>query len=293
MRPAPARQPSSASASARSSTRATSSCSCSTSRSVRRPVTSCSACRVSRMSSCAARTRGPGPGATHAAATAWIALASRRPPLASLRSGSSRKASSPLRCVRSACSAWSSASRTPDAARQSASTPRRSSAVSPGSPATCRAWSSPSAARRSPRATSRPSRGVRTAWSRRVPESQIGYQIRSASTEMSGRPACRSSTSRSLPGSSSRRPYPPTATRATPASSPSSEASQRSVSAARRARSAPKAAARRPGMAWQPEPGRPAVRAPPGRVHRCAPARQRPPGRTRPCRPRSGRSAPP
>ena len=36
-----------------------------------------------------------------------------------------------------------------------------------------------------------------------------------------------------------------------------------------------------------------AVRAPPGRVHRCAPARQRPPVRTRPCRPRSGRSAPP
>ena len=245
------------------------------------------------MNSRPARTRGPGPEATQAAATAWIALASRRPPLASLRSGSSRKASSPLHRVRCTCRAWSLASRVPAAARQSASTPRRSSAVRPGSPATCLAWSSPSAARRSARATSRPSRGVRTAWSRRMPESQIGYQMRSASSEMSGRPVCSSSTSRSLPGSSSRRPYPPTATSATPASPPSSEASQRSVSEARRARSAPKPEARRAGVAWRRESGWRVFRAPPGRAHRCARAPPRPRGRTRPCRHRSGRSAPP
>src|SRR5215472_4327401 len=71
-----------------------------------------------------------------------------------------------------------------------------------------------------------------------MPESQMGYQIRSARAAIPGRGWCRSSTSRSLPGSSSRRPYPPTATSATPGSAPSSEASQRSALAARRARSA-------------------------------------------------------
>src|SRR5215472_16728250 len=69
-------------------------------------------------------------------------------------------------------------------------------------------------------------------------ESQMGYQIRSARAAIPGRGWCRSSTSRSLPGSSSRRPYPPTATSATPGSAPSSAASQRSAPAARRARSA-------------------------------------------------------
>ena len=51
-----------------------------------------------------------------------MASASRRPPLASLRSGSSRNASSPLRAVRSSCSACSSASRVRAPDRQSART---------------------------------------------------------------------------------------------------------------------------------------------------------------------------
>src|SRR5580692_3321839 len=55
---------------------------------------------------------------------------------------------------------------------------------------------------------------------------------------MSSRPPCSSRTSRSLRGSSSRRPYPPTATRATPGTAPRSSASHRSVWAVRRARSA-------------------------------------------------------
>src|SRR6202023_2898886 len=55
---------------------------------------------------------------------------------------------------------------------------------------------------------------------------------------MSSRPPCSSTTSRSLRGSSSRRPYPPTATRATPASAPRSSASHRSTCVVRRARSA-------------------------------------------------------
>src|SRR5262249_40576940 len=205
-----------------------------------------------------------GPGAAQAAATAWMASASRRPPLASLRSGSSRKASSPLRAVRSLCSACSSASRVPAAARQSASAPLRSSPVSPGSPATCRACSRPGASGRGRRATSRASAGRRTAWSRRVPESQIGYQIRSASAAIPCRAVCRSSTSRSLPGTSSRRPYPPTATRATPGSPPSSEASHRSALAVRRGRAGPKGASP-PAPAgappWPPPP--PPTRPPP------------------------------
>ena len=178
-------------------------------------------------------------------------------------------------------------------ARQSASTPSRSSPVSPGSPATCLACSRPRAARRSALATSRASAGVRTAWSRRAPESQIGYQIRSARAEMPGRPECSRSTSRSLPGSSSLRPYPPTATRATLASLPSSEASQRSVSVARRARSAAKVAARLPAPGRRRLSGRLGFRAPPRRVPRCGRARPRPPAHTRPCHRLSGPSAPP
>jgi hypothetical protein len=175
------------------------------------------------------------------------------------------------------------------AARQSAGTPSRSWVVNSASPATCRAGSSPRATRRSARATARASSGVPTAWSSRVPESHTGYQIRSASAEMSGRPSCSSTRSRSLPGSSSRRAYPPAATTATLGSAPSSKASQRSVPATRRDRSAANPVSclrRRP-------PGRLAVRTPPGRAHRCVPAPPRPPGRTRPFRPRSGRSVPP
>lgn len=47
--------------------------------------------------------------------------------------------------------------------------------------------------------------GVRTEWSRAVPVSQTGYQIRSGSAGSSG-PSCSSSTSRSLRGESSPRP---------------------------------------------------------------------------------------
>ena len=47
---------------------------------------------------------------------------------------------------------------------------------------------------------------VRTAWSSSAPESHTGYQIRSATAAMSSRPACSSTTSRSLRGSSSPRP---------------------------------------------------------------------------------------
>src|SRR5487761_14545 len=84
----------------------------------------------------------------------------------------------------------------------------------------------------------RASASVRTEWSSRAPESQTGYQIRSAIAAMPPTPSCSRSTSRSLPGNCSRRPYPPTATRATPGSADSRPASHRSASAVRRARSA-------------------------------------------------------
>ena len=238
VRAAPASIRSSTSPSSSPSALATSSCSSSTSRSRRRPVISCSACRVSRICSYAVRTRGPGAGATQAAATAWIACTSRSPPLASFRSGSSRKASSPLVLARSSCAACSSARRAGAAARQSSRAPARSRSVRSGSPATCRADSRPSATFRSVRATRLACGTVRTAWSSSAPESQTGYQMRSAMPAMSSRPPCSSSTSRSLRGSISRRPYPPTATRATSASAPRSPASHRSTWVVRRARSA-------------------------------------------------------
>src|SRR6266496_935561 len=238
VRAAPASIRSSTSPSSRPSARATSSCSSSTSRSSRRPVTSCSACRASRICSYAVRTLGPGAGATQAAATAWIACTSRRPPRASFRSGSSRKASSPLVLARSSWAACSSASRAGAADRQSSRAPARRRSVRSGSPATCRADSSPSATFRSARATRLACGTVRTAWSSSAPESQTGYQMRSAMLAMSSRPPCSSSTSRSLRGSSSRRPYPPIATRATSGSAPRSPASHRSTWVVRRARSA-------------------------------------------------------
>src|SRR5262249_29108680 len=114
----------------------------------------------------------------------------------------------------------------------------RSRAHSPTSPAIGRAYSSPSATLRSAAAACLASAGVRTEWSSRTPESQTGYQIRSAMPEMPGTPSCSSSRSRSLPGSSSRRPNPPTASSATPGSAGSRPASQPSASADRRARSA-------------------------------------------------------
>src|SRR5260370_22176561 len=87
-------------------------------------------------------------------------------------------------------------------------------------------------------AARRASASVRTEWSSRAPESHTGYQIRSAIAAMPPTPSCSRSTSRSLPGSCSRRPYPPTATSATPGSAASRPASHRSASAVRRARSA-------------------------------------------------------
>ena len=143
-------------------------------------------------------------------------------------------------------------------------------------------------------ATSRPSRGVRTAWSRRVPESQIGYQIRSASMEMSAPPgvqeqhvevAAGQQLAAAVPAdghqghaglAAEQRSQPAVGLGGTPGT----------ISAERDSPAVPSWRAR-------PGPGRPAVREPPGRVHRCARARPRPPGRTRPFHPRSGRSAPP
>src|SRR5690606_29279705 len=178
---------------------------------------------------------------TQAAATACIAWTSRSPPRPSLRSGSRRKASSPLAWAR--CSAWSrsSPSLRRESARHSASTASLALLLSSRSPATCRAWIRPSTAFRSSRATATASSTVRTEWSRPMAESQMGYQMRSAIRATSDRPLCRRTRSRSLPGASSPRPRLPTATRET--CSPSLAVrnrsfSQRSVSAVRSLRAA-------------------------------------------------------
>ncbi len=89
-----------------------------------------------------------------------------------------------------------------------------------GSPATRRASSSPRATLMSASMAARTSLAVRTLWSRCRPVSQTGYQMASASGLIRPLRSCTSSRSRSLPGASSPRPYPPTASRATPLSSP-------------------------------------------------------------------------
>src|SRR6266545_936488 len=218
-----------ASASSRPSSSAAPSCSWSRSRSVALPVTRCNASRASSSCSRARSTVPCGGSASQDAEIDRSTTASRSPPRASLRSGSSRKASSPYRSARCSQTARSSGRRRSAVARQSASSVERMPSVTDASPATCRASSRPSWAGRSSPATRRIWATVRTEWSSFTPASQIGYQVRSASAATSERPSWTSTRSRSLPGESSRRPYPPTATSATPLTSPRRSPSQRSV----------------------------------------------------------------
>lgn len=211
-----------------------------------RPVVRWSASRASSRVRRASARPSRGASATQDAATARRAVASRSPPRASLRSGSSRNWSSPMRSARSRQSSSRAGSRLGAWLRQSARTVVRSPATRPRSPATGRASSSPSWTLRSSPAVLRASPGVRTEWSRARPRSQTGYQMPSASAATaaaSAVPSCRSSRSRSLRGESSPRPYPPTATRAAPrmparsaavVNSPSSHASVSRARAARR-----------------------------------------------------------
>ncbi len=197
VRASPATSRRSASPSSAPSSRATPSRSCATRRSTRRPTCWCSASRVSSSRRCAAYTAGRSASVTPAVAMARRMPTSRSPPAASLRSPSSRNASSPCASHRAAVisrrpGSWRIAVR-----RQWSVAVRASWSVRAGSPATCRASSRPRATLTSSWATDSASATVRTEWSSRSPASQIGYQSDAASSSMPGTPACSSTRSRS------------------------------------------------------------------------------------------------
>ena len=89
-----------------------------------------------------------------------------------------------------------------------------SSRVSSASPATCRAVRIAVAVSSSVLASSTICLIVLTEWPSFTLASQMGYQIFDANSSTFFAPSCRSTTSRSLYGASSPRPYPPMATRA-------------------------------------------------------------------------------
>ncbi len=197
------------SASRRPSSAATASCSWRASRSVARPVARWRASRASRRARRARSRPSRGASASQEAATARRAWASRSPPRASLRSGSRRNWSSPVRSARSRQSASSSGRRLGAWLRQSARTVVRRAATSPASPARGRASRRPRWTLRSSAAVARASAGVRTEWSRARPRSQTGYQMRSARAAiaaLSAVPSWSRRRSRSLRGESSERP---------------------------------------------------------------------------------------
>ncbi len=177
-----------------------------TTRSVARPAT---ACRASRTSSRAIRHRSRstwGTSTSQLATSALSTVASRSPPMDSLRSGTEACASSPVIRPRSETSSCSSPRRVRASRRHWLSTADRSRSVRLGSPARWRASSMPVATRRSAAAWSSTSSTVRTEWSTLAPESQRGYQIWPAQSPSSTSGSWTSTTSRSLKGASSWRP---------------------------------------------------------------------------------------
>ena len=182
-----------------------------TSRSVARPVT-----EVQRVADVEQRRRGRprGPrGARRRPRTRRrraATVTSRSPPRASLRSGSSRKASSPGRARRARSAelaqlgraAWAPAAPVGEDAA-------RSAAASAGSPATCRASSRPSSdlevvARRPGGPRRRAHRVVEAR--RRCPRPGTRCGRRAPPPRRRACPSCSSTRSRSLPGESSPRP---------------------------------------------------------------------------------------
>ena len=189
-------------------------------RSVGRPTTSCS---TSRTSSSARRERSRsawGTSTSQVATRAVSTLASRSPPWASLRSGTETCASSPTSSWRARTSLRRAGSCSVAPRRHDVSMVVRSRRVRLGSPARCRTSSRPSATRTSSAAADTISGTERTEWSRRAPESHRGYQSCWPRSPSATRSSCTRTTSRSDWGASSRRPKPPTATRATPVSGP-------------------------------------------------------------------------
>ena len=208
------------SASARSSAAATSSWSSSRRRSARCPVRRWSSTRTVRSVSAAAARPADSDSrriGTVACSTQSRLCTSRSPPRDSFRSGSNRKATSPNRAWRSATDACRSSRWRRDLPDHCSSAAAASSWATVASPATGRAARRLVAVSRCSEATCRSWGSVPTWWPSFRPASQSGYQTLSATSAMSRPGRCTSTTSTSLPGHCSRRPYPPTATRAVPA----------------------------------------------------------------------------
>ena len=209
VRPAVATASISASESARSMAAAT--CSCSWSKRVfrSRPARRCSATRAAVRTARASATatvsmRSAKTGT--AAIRATRAPMSRRPPWDSLRSGSRRNPTSPLAACRSATRSDNMPSHGGFWLTQRSRAPSMTDSATDDCPQMTRASRRPRATFKSSPAMSRASLGRRTLWSRAMPSSHTGYQIRSATVETSLRPLWISTTSRSLKGQSSRRP---------------------------------------------------------------------------------------
>ena len=224
--------------------RATSGWSSATSRSVRRPVSSCTALRArtrnSSASSTAIRSRErSSPAASRSAPTAAAIhpsdATSRRPPVPSFRSGSRRCAQEPNRAARASAASRSRARNDAGSRRARSRTGCIARSAAAASPATGRASSI--AVHESNRAAAAThSAGVRTACPIDRPASQSGYRIASTSRATAGgsTPSCRIRRSTSDIGSWMRRPYPPSATSAALGSPPA-----RSQSASRHASISP------------------------------------------------------
>ena len=192
-------------------------------------------------------------------------------------------------------------------ARQSAKTVCLNCSARVPSPAMTRVSNSPRTTLISSLANLRASAGVRTLWSRDMPVSQIGYQILSArGATAAALFRCSSNRSISLPGASSCRPYPPTATKQRSAptrpiesNSPFSHSSVSADKASRRPGpngSGRRTSASRSRLNERTSPALKSLSSPRsrrGRVHRCALAPRPRPAPPKPCRRRCARSEPP
>jgi hypothetical protein len=160
-------------------------------------------------------------------------VTSRRPPAASLRSPSSRNASSPWVAQRAVVSSLSCGMRRTAVRRHWSAAAAMSSPESTASPAMCRASSRPSDTFTSSWATESASGSVRTEWSRPSLASQIGYQSPDAIRSM--RP-CRCATA----------PGPGRCTARSPAPEPADRDQAHARQVRRKQRGQPRVERRRP-----------------------------------------------
>ncbi len=259
--------------------------------------------RATRMSTPPAQPgAASGPGSS-AQPTQPADCTSRSPPAPSLRFGASISAMGPGRSSRARDAVASCSISRPRRRGTRRRTLVSSSATRSASPATRRTSSSAVIASRSSSARSSASFTVRTECPRTNPPSHSGYHNRPAASTGDGDrrppPACRSITSMSDPGHSSRRAYDPSATSAQADDSGSAAAALDELGVDERGERAPERRAPERVVVDQPVACRAqahALGAPPrGATTRPAPPRRSGsatrsrPGRSTPCRRRSDR----